>query len=135
MWKQPETQQVDQSNLLQTKLFVIMVVLITLFLAAILQLFMPWWSVAIAAALPALLVSQSGWKSFQNGFLGVFVLWTVWSATIYFQGGDVLADRISTLFSLPTGLLSILVTGLVGGLTGGFSAWTANRFRTWFRPI
>jgi len=112
-----------------------MVVLITLILAVILQLFLPWWSVAIASALPALLISQSGWKSFQNGFLGVFILWTIWSSVIYSQGGDVVAERIATLFSLPIGVLSILVTGLIGGLTGAFSAWTANRFRTWFRPF
>lgn len=112
-----------------------MVVIITFILAAILQLFLPWWSVAIASALPALVMSQSGWKSFQNGFLGIFLLWIGWSAVIYLQGGDVLADRIATLFSLPAGWLTILVTGLIGGLAGAFSAWTANRFRAWFKPF
>ncbi len=112
-----------------------MVVIITLILAAVLQLFLPWWTVAIAAALPALLISQSGWKSFQNGFLGIFILWGAWSAFIYLQGGDILSDRLATLLSLPIGWLSILVTGLVGGIAGAFSALTANRFRAWFRPF
>lgn len=135
MLEQPEMQQVDQLHLLQTKLSLIMVVLITLILAVILQLFLPWWSVAIASALPALLISQSGWKSFQNGFLSIFILWAVWAGVIYFQGGEILASRIATLFSLPNGALSIVVTGIVGGVTGAFSAWNANRFRAWFRPF
>lgn len=112
-----------------------MVLLITLLMAAILQLFLPWWSVAIASALPALIISQSGWKAFWNGFVGICILWIGWTSVIYFQGGDILANRIATLFSLPAGWLTILVSGLIGGLTGAFSAWTANRFRAWFRPF
>jgi hypothetical protein len=112
-----------------------MAIIITILLAALLQIFLPWWSVAIASALPALLISQSGWKSFLNGFLGVFTLWVLWSSFIFFQGGEILADRLATLFSLPVGWLAIVVTGLVGGLTGAISAWTANRFRAWFRPF
>lgn len=112
-----------------------MVLLFTFILAAILQLFLPWWSVAIASALPALLITQTGWKSLQNGFLGIFLLWIIWSTVIFFQGGDILAERIATLFSLPAGWLAILVSGLIGGLAGASSAWAANRFRAWFSPF
>jgi hypothetical protein len=111
-----------------------MIVLITLLIAAVLQLFLPWWSIAIASALPALIIHQSGWKSFQNGFLGIAILWILWAGAIYVQGGDILANRIAALFSLPAGWLTILVTGFVGGLAGALSAWTANRFRAWFHP-
>lgn len=135
MLKQPKTLLEDQLLYTQINYPILMVVLITLLLAAVLQLFLPWWSVAIASSLPALFMSQSGRKSFQSGFLGIFLLWTIWSSVIYIQGGDILAERIATLFSLPAGWLSILLTGLVGGLTGAFSAWTANRFRAWFRPF
>lgn len=112
-----------------------MVIIITLVLAFILQLLLPWWTVAIAAAIPALVVSQSGWKSFQNGFIAIFLLWTSWSLVIYFQGGDILAERLATLFSLPSGWMTVVVSGLIGGLASGFGALTANRFKAWFRPL
>jgi hypothetical protein len=112
-----------------------MIIVLTLILAFILQLFMPWWSVAIAAAVPALVMKQSGWKSFQNGFLGVFLLWTIWSGVVYVSGGDLLASRLATLFSLPSGWLTLVLTGLTGGLAAGLSAFTANRFRSWFNPF
>lgn len=112
-----------------------MVFLITLLLALILQLFLPWWTIAIAASLPSLMIPQSGWKSFQNGFLAIFILWLVWSGAIYYMGGDVLAQRLAMLLTLPSPLLTVFVTGIIGGLTAGFWAWTANRFRAWFRPF
>ena len=108
--------------------------LVAIFLTALLSfisgLFLPWWGIAIAALLVAVIINQSAGKAFLSGFLGVMLLWQglAWWINIANQG--VMAKKIALV--LPLGgnpVYLIIVTGIVGGLVAGFAAMTGSFLR------
>jgi hypothetical protein len=110
--------------------FIVSVILILL-LAFISGLFLPWWGIAIAALLVALIIPQRPWKSFLSGFFAVFLLWVLLAWWIDMKNNGVLSQRMSEL--LPLGgsrILLILVTGFVGAIVAGFAALTGAYLRT-----
>ncbi len=98
-------------------------------LALILQTFLPWWSIAIAGFVSGIVFTQKPANAFINGFSGIFALWAAVSLYIYFVNQGLLAEKLADLFSLPHGLLVVLMTALIGGICGGLSAITGNFFR------
>lgn len=107
------------------------VILIAL-MALILQTFMPWWSIAIAGFLSGVIFTQKPGNAFLNGFLGIFLLWAAFSLYIYLVNQGLLAERLAELYSLPHGLLVVVLTALIGGICGGLAAITGNYFRKLF---
>lgn len=103
--------------------------IITLLLAAVLQLFLPWWSIAIAAFVAGLLIKQKAHRAFLHGFLGIFLLWTLASLWVYLDNEAILAGKLADLLFLPHSLLAVLATGLVGGITGGCAGITGHYLR------
>ncbi|MCO6496406.1 MAG: hypothetical protein J5I50_01965 [Chitinophagaceae bacterium] len=96
-------------------------------LSYVLGLFLPWWTIAIAAFVVCWLIPQKGFASFLSGFLAVFLLWGIMSYMISAANHDILAHRISELLlkkDNPTML--ILVTGLIGGVVAGFAALSGS---------
>jgi hypothetical protein len=100
--------------------------LLTLVVCLVLQLFLPWWSLAVGAAVVAFFFDQSGWRAFLGGFVAAFLLWGAAAAWLNSSGGSLLADRLNQL--LPVN--SLLLTGLVGGLVGGLAALTGKLVRS-----
>lgn len=100
--------------------------------ALVFQLFLPWWSIAIAGFISGVLFIQKPRKAFLNGFFGIFALWSAVSLYIYVVNEGLLAERLAALFSLPHGLLVVLLTSLLGGICGGLSAITGNYFKALF---
>ncbi len=100
-------------------------IFLTLLVCLVLQLFLPWWSVAIGAAIVAFFFEQSGWRAFAGGFVAVFILWVAAASWLNATGGAILATRLNQLLPLN----SLLLTGLVGGLVGGFAALTGKMVR------
>ena len=49
--------------------------LLTALLSFAAGLYLPWWSIAIAAFIVAALIPQSAVKSFLTGFTALFLLW------------------------------------------------------------
>ncbi len=113
------------------------------FLAWGLQLFLPFWSVALAAFVVGLLMSQkrkkrlfgkdtSPARSFLAGFLAIFLLWGVTAWILDARNESLLSGQIyelifqSTDLILQPGFVMVLLTGLIGGLLGGLSAMTGN---------
>ena len=108
--------------------------LVTLVLTALLAFvagfFMPWWSIAIAALLTALLVHQNAGKAFLSGFFGIFLLWAALAWWINMKNQGILAAKIAVV--LPMGgraIVLILVTGFIGGLVAGFGAMSGSYLR------
>ena len=103
---------------------------LTALLAFVAGLFLPWWSIAIAALLVAIMVHQKAGKAFLSGFLGLFLLWAGLAWWIDMKNNGLLSKKIASV--LPLGgntILLILVTGLVGGLVAGFAAMTGSYLR------
>lgn len=98
----------------------------TIFIAILgffLELFLPWWSIAIAAFLGGMIFNTN--VNFAAGFLGIALLWTLKALLMENAGDTNLTERISQIFFLATPLL-FLVTGVIGGLVGGFGAMTGG---------
>jgi hypothetical protein len=104
------------------------ILLIALF-SFIAGMFLPWWSLAIIAFAVGLLVPQRLWKSFLAGFLGIFLLWLVLALWLDLGNEQLLSRKIAELMHLPSSFLLVLITALVGGLTGGFAALSGGSLR------
>lgn len=93
-------------------------------------LFLPWWVIAIAGFVVALVIPQRPWRSFLAGFLALFLLWAGLSFIISSGNDHLLAHKISLLFiKTDNPILLILLTGFIGGLVGGLGSLTGSFVR------
>lgn len=105
-------------------------ILLTALLSFALCIFLPWWSIAIAAFVVGAAIHQAPWKAFMAGFIALFGLWFILSWIISAANNDVLASKVSMLILKQEGsFLLILITGLIGGLLAGFAALTGSLAR------
>ncbi len=110
---------------------IIVSILLIALCAFVLGIYMPWWSLAIAAFLiPLLIEMKPGW-AFLSGFLGLFLLWGIMSWLISSANQQVFAHKISKLIlSTDNPGLLIFVTALLGALVAGFASLTGSLLRT-----
>ena len=109
--------------------------LLALFIAItawLLGLAFPWWTVAIPGLIFGTLLAESGKSAFLWGFLGIGALWFIQALLAHLINDGILTTRIAELFSLPTPILVILITVLIGGLIGGLTTLTGYLFRKLF---
>lgn len=97
-------------------------------LATLAQVFLPWWWLVAVVAFGVELALGKGDKlGFFSGFYGIAIPWMLYAAYIDQQNGSILAHRILDLFSLPKfAFVLIIITGLVGGITGGVASMAAS---------
>ena len=105
--------------------------ILTILLSFAFCLFLPWWSIAIAAFLVAALIPQKPGKAFITGFAALFLLWGGLSFWISNNNNHVLAHKISPLllFKIDSPVLLVLVTALIGALVAGFAALAGSYLR------
>lgn len=104
--------------------------LLTALLAFVGGLWLPWWSIAIAAFIIAVLVHQKAGKAFLAGFTGVFLLWALLALMKDMPNESLLSKKIAEIlpFGGSTALL-IIVTAFVGALVAGFGAMSGSYLR------
>ena len=96
--------------------------IVTLVLAGLLSMALPWWSVMLAALLSALVIPLKKAAVFFVPFLAVFLFWAVYCYVLSSGNDFTLAKKISELLQVggnPYAL--ILLTGVLGGLAAGLS--------------
>jgi len=100
-------------------------IILTLLAGLVLQLFLPWWTLALGAAGVSFFFEQKGWQAFAGGFVAIFLLWLL--SAWYFDeaSGAIMSHRLNTLLPVP----AFFLTGLVGGLVGGMAALTGKMIR------
>jgi MFS family permease len=108
--------------------------LISLILIALLSfaacLFLPWWSIAVAAFIVAVVIPQHPGKSFLAGFLALFFLWGVLAYWISDRNENILEHKVSMLMlKMDNPFMLILVTALIGALVAGFAALSGSFLR------
>jgi hypothetical protein len=103
-------------------------------LGFLLTMFLPWWSVVISAFLISFFIKIKGWKAFLAGFIGMIGLWGGYAAFMDIQNGAILSNKVAELFQLSDSNALIYITGLIGGLLGGFGALTGCYFRAIVMP-
>ncbi len=105
----------------------------TLVLALILSLFLPWWSVMLAAFLTGLFISLKKSAVFLIPFLAIACFWMVYAFILGNANDFILAKRIAVLFPLQGNpYLLILVTGIIGGIAAGIAGVFGSQVRTMF---
>lgn len=111
------------------KLFV--AILLTALLAFVAGLYLPWWSLAVAAFLAALLIHQKAGRAFISAFLGILLLWAGLAWWIDMKNNGVLSKKIASVLPLGGNAVALIfVTGIVGGLVAGFAAMSGSFLRS-----
>jgi hypothetical protein len=106
-------------------------IILTMLLAFAGGLWLPWWSIAIAAFLIALLVHQKAGRAFLSGFIAVFLLWGALASWIDIKNEGILSKRIADVLPLgSSSVVLILVTAIVGALVAGFGAVSGSYLRS-----
>jgi len=102
--------------------------LLTLIITLIAQLFLPWWSLVIVAAIVGIFFNYKyGVSSFFAGFLAVGLLWLL-SALWLSSGAEnqVLANRVGELFGGMSRIYLVYTTAMLGAILGGLAAMTGT---------
>ena len=107
---------------------------ISLILTALLSfaacLYLPWYSIAAAAFIVAVLIPQKPDKAFLTAFIALFLLWGGLSFWISNNNGHLLAHKISLLIlKMDNPYLLITVTGVIGALVAAFAALSGSYLR------
>jgi hypothetical protein len=107
---------------------------VSLLLTALLSfaacLYLPWWSIAIAAFIVAALIPQSAVKSFLTGFTALFLLWGALSFWISNNNEHLLAHKVSmVLLKMDNPWILIFATAIIGALVAGFGALSGSFLR------
>lgn len=104
-------------------------IILTAVISFLLQQLLPWWAIAVAAFLVAIFIRSSGFSDFMAGFLGVGLLWLVMAWWIDMETDSLLTQKIAALLSVNKAYIIIMITGLIGGIVGGFGALSAHFLR------
>ena len=97
--------------------------------AAVAELLMPWWVIAIVPFFIAILLNRKGSTSFLVGSAGIALFWMTALLMKDIPNEHILSRRMAMLFKLPNYGLLILVVTVLGGLIGGLSAWAGSLLR------
>ena len=108
----------------------ILSILLTALLSLLAGLYLPWWSIALAAFVVSMLIPQKPSMSFLSGFIGVFLLWEILSWWIDYKNNSILSHKVAEIFPLGgSNVLIILLTSFVGAIVAGFGALTGSYIR------
>lgn len=101
--------------------------ILTVLLSFIAGLYLPWWSIVIAAFIVALIVRQKAGIAFLSAFCGLLLLWSGLSLWIDTKNESIFSAKIGVLLGVGNNpFLLVLITGIVGGLVAGFAAMSGS---------
>lgn len=98
------------------------------------ELFFPWWSVVICAFLIGMMMPARGGSDFLAGFMGVGLLWLIFAWMIDIDTDSILSEQIAPVLYLNNALVLVAITGLIGGIVGGFACLAGSQLRRIFMP-
>jgi hypothetical protein len=109
---------------------IIIAAILTILLAFAFGIYLPWWSLAIAAFIVyALVPVNPGW-AFISAFLGAFLLWGGMAWVISTNNDHILAHRISQVILKKDDPVTLtLITALIGAIVAGLAALSGRLFR------
>jgi Na+/phosphate symporter len=113
----------------QVSMRTVVTALLIAVIALIAELFAPWWTALLVAALIGFFAELSPRKAFLAGLLGIGLMWLGVAMFRDIPNDHILSARMAKLFSLPASGLYLAVTAVIGGLIGGAAAWSAAMVR------
>lgn len=105
---------------------------LVLIFSILVQLFFPWWAVAIPCALIAMLLAKSAPRAFIIAFLTIFVTWGVMAFWADYRNEGILSQKITLLFTLPNKYWLIGIASTIGGLIAGLASLSGYYFKNLF---
>jgi len=97
--------------------------IMTILIAIVLSLYLPWWSIMVSAFVTSLFLSLKKSAVFFVPFFAIALLWMV--EAFYLSNGNdfILAKKIAVLLPLDGNqYLLMLITGIIGGIAAGITA-------------
>jgi len=91
----------------------------------IVQYFLPWWTMAVAALIIGFIFHNSGKTSFAAGFFGAGLLWLGMAYYMDVTTQSILTEKVSKLFPVNV----FIMMAVIGSLVGGFAALTGTLMR------
>lgn len=91
-----------------------------------------WWIAMVIAFAVCYISPSSSLNAFVAGFLGVGLVWIGYAWSLDVVNKSNFSNIIVKLFPVNESFYLILITGLVGGLVGGFAAISGTTFRQIF---
>lgn len=105
-------------------------ILIIVVLSWIMQLFFPWWIIAVVCFVVCYVFKTSGFTGFSGSLLAVFVLWFLGAYLNDSHFDQPMSHILGSLFGNVSSSAVFFLTGITGGLVGGLSGWLGSRTRT-----
>lgn len=95
---------------------------------------MPWWIPLPIAFCIILVCPMKNGRAFLATGMGAVLCYLLYSINADQANEHILSTKMATLFHLPSYVLMIVVTALVGFITAGLGGLTAAALRNLFRP-
>lgn len=106
--------------------------IIIIIVTGLLQVFAPWWAAAVVPFLVFVIRPSTPSNAFGAGFAAIALLWLAYGFYLHFISDGAMADRVAGIFSLPNGILLLLVAAIIGGLPGGLGGLSGCLLRRIF---
>ena len=103
--------------------------ILILVLAAIIQLFLPWWSMPLLAIVLAYTLKVKPTIAFLGGFLAAIFLWGGYALYINIANDGIMSDRIGQLFGGLSGNTMVVISAVFGGLFTGLAGLVGSQCR------
>jgi hypothetical protein len=105
-------------------------ILLTTLLSFAACLYLPWWSIAVAAFIVAALIPQHPGKAFIAAFMALLLLWGGLSFWISSNNEHILAHKVSVLIlKMDNPYALVGITALIGALVAGIAALSGSFIR------
>ena len=91
--------------------------------------FFPFWIVMGLIGILSAILGGNGFVSFLAGGIGMGLSWLGQTVFLSYQTGSALPDQMAEIVGLGSGVILSAITGIVGFLLGGFSAFSGSLFR------
>lgn len=102
-------------------------IILSLLLAYASGLYLPWWGIILSTFIVSIVIVQRPLPAFLCGFISLFLLWLFMAVYIDSANGGTLAPKISQIMGFgKSSSMLMLVTSIVGGLSGGMGALTGS---------
>lgn len=104
-------------------------ILVTGLLAFACGLYLPWWSVAVAAFIVSSVIYQSPIRAFFTGFCAVLLLWFGLILKINADNENILVDKVSLIMGMGGSFVLVILSCVIGAIVGGLGALTGSLLR------
>jgi hypothetical protein len=90
---------------------------------------LPWWFAAIICFAGGFFIRTTG-SAFWAGFAAVGLTWLAFALLKTLPNDNILANRMAQVFQLPGWIYVLVITVVIGGLVGGFSALSGKLLKS-----